>query len=134
MKKRAIFPGSFDPFTVGHYDIVKRGLELFDEIIIGIGRNSTKRETFPIREREEAIKKIFADEQPDVVLPDFVYYNPNGGRYYHAAEDCASVSPQYLPLTPISWEQLNEDEYRRLLPCTVCNPPDRRVMQTTDEN
>ena len=35
--KRAIFPGSFDPFTVGHYDIVKRGLEIFDEIIIGIG-------------------------------------------------------------------------------------------------
>ncbi len=60
--KKAIFPGSFDPFTLGHYDIVKRGLELFDEIIIGIGRNSTKRETFPIREREEAIKKIFADE------------------------------------------------------------------------
>ena len=62
MNKRAIFPGSFDPFTVGHYDIVKRGLELFDEIIIAIGRNSTKKETFPIREREEAIKKIFADE------------------------------------------------------------------------
>lgn len=60
--KRAIFPGSFDPFTVGHYDIVKRGLELFDEIIIGIGRNSTKKETFPIRERVEAIRKIFADE------------------------------------------------------------------------
>ena len=62
MSKKAIFPGSFDPFTLGHYDIVKRGLELFDEIIIGIGRNSTKKETFPIREREEAIRKIFADE------------------------------------------------------------------------
>ncbi|MBR1877768.1 MAG: pantetheine-phosphate adenylyltransferase [Paludibacteraceae bacterium] len=60
--KKAIFPGSFDPFTIGHYDIVKRGLQLFDEIIIGIGRNSTKKETFPIREREEAIRKIFADE------------------------------------------------------------------------
>ena len=60
--RKAIFPGSFDPFTVGHYDIVKRGLELYDEIIIGIGRNSTKKETFPIREREEAIRKIFADE------------------------------------------------------------------------
>lgn len=62
MSKKAIFPGSFDPFTLGHYDIVKRGLELFDEIIIGIGRNSTKKETFPIREREEAIRKIFGDE------------------------------------------------------------------------
>lgn len=60
--KRAIFPGSFDPFTIGHYDIVKRGLGLFDEIVIGIGRNSTKRETFPIRERLAAIQKMFADE------------------------------------------------------------------------
>lgn len=60
--RRAIFPGSFDPFTIGHYDIVKRGLGLFDEIVIGIGRNSTKKETFPIREREEAIRKIFKDE------------------------------------------------------------------------
>ncbi len=60
--KKAIFPGSFDPFTLGHYDIVNRGLALFDEIIIGIGRNSTKKDTFPIREREEAIRKIFKDE------------------------------------------------------------------------
>lgn len=60
--KRAIFPGSFDPFTIGHYDIVNRGLKLFDEIVISIGRNSTKKETFPIREREEAIRKIFKDE------------------------------------------------------------------------
>ena len=60
--KRAIFPGSFDPFTIGHYDIVKRGLSLFDEIVIGIGRNSVKKDTFPIRERLAAIEKIFADE------------------------------------------------------------------------
>lgn len=60
--KKAIFPGSFDPFTLGHYDIVNRGLALFDEIIIGIGRNSTKKDAFPIREREEAIRKIFKDE------------------------------------------------------------------------
>jgi len=58
----AIFPGSFDPFTLGHYDIVNRGLTLFDRIVIGLGRNSTKKETFPIREREEAIRKIFKDE------------------------------------------------------------------------
>ena len=60
--KKAIFPGSFDPFTIGHYDIVKRGLSLFDEIVIGIGRNSVKKDTFPIRERLAAIEKIFADE------------------------------------------------------------------------
>lgn len=60
--KRAIFPGSFDPFTIGHYDIVKRGLNLFDEIVIGIGRNSVKKETFPIRERLAAIQRFFADD------------------------------------------------------------------------
>lgn len=60
--KKAIFPGSFDPFTIGHQDIVLRGLELFDEIVIGIGRNSVKKETFPIRERLDAIRRIFKDE------------------------------------------------------------------------
>ena len=60
--RTAICPGSFDPFTIGHYDIVKRGLCLFDRIIIGIGRNSVKKETFPIRERLAAIQRIFADE------------------------------------------------------------------------
>lgn len=60
--KKAIFPGSFDPFTLGHHDIVIRGLNIFDEIIIGIGRNSTKKETFPIRERLSAIQRIFAAE------------------------------------------------------------------------
>ena len=60
--KIAIFPGSFDPFTVGHYDIVMRGLQLFDEIIIGIGRNVNKQGYFPIEKRIEAIQSAFADE------------------------------------------------------------------------
>ena len=60
--KRAIFPGSFDPFTIGHHDIVMRGLEIFDEIIIGIGRNYNKRETFPLEERLAAIQRIYDNE------------------------------------------------------------------------
>lgn len=60
--KTAIFPGSFDPFTIGHYDIVMRGLELFDQIIIGIGKNSTKHETFPITNRLQAIEQAFSNE------------------------------------------------------------------------
>lgn len=61
-KKRAIFPGSFDPFTIGHYDIVMRGLDLFDEIVIGIGHNSQKRSTFPLDQRIQAIQQAFSNE------------------------------------------------------------------------
>lgn len=60
--KRAIFPGSFDPFTIGHYDIVIRGLDLFDEIIIGIGVNGTKKEHTPLPDRLAAIQQVFASE------------------------------------------------------------------------
>lgn len=61
----AIFPGSFDPFTIGHHDIVMRGLEIFDEIIIGIGRNYNKRETFPLCDRLAAIQRVY-DNEPRV--------------------------------------------------------------------
>ena len=60
--KRAIFPGSFDPFTIGHHDIVLRGLQLFDEIIIGIGHNINKRDAFPLEERINAIQHAFNSE------------------------------------------------------------------------
>jgi cytidyltransferase-related domain len=46
MKKTAIFPGSFDPYTKGHHDIVMRSLDIFDEVIIGIGYNSTKKNRY----------------------------------------------------------------------------------------
>lgn len=60
--KRAIFPGSFDPITLGHYDIIKRGITLFDEIIVAIGVNSDKKYMFSLDERKTFIKKAFADE------------------------------------------------------------------------
>ena len=59
MKKVAFFPGSFDPFTKGHADVVNRGLRLFDEIIIGIGTNSAKKRYFDLAEIEQAIHRAF---------------------------------------------------------------------------
>lgn len=60
--KRALFPGSFDPITLGHYDIIKRALDLFDEIVVAIGINSDKNYMFTIEQRKEFIEKAFADE------------------------------------------------------------------------
>ena len=60
--RTAIFPGSFDPFTVGHYDIVRRSLPLFDEIVIGIGINAQKHPLFSAEERVAAIRNAFRDE------------------------------------------------------------------------
>ncbi len=59
MKRKAIFPGSFDPFTVGHENVVLRSLDLFDEIVIAIGYNSNKHDFFPIENRIEWIEKVF---------------------------------------------------------------------------
>lgn len=62
MKKTAIFPGSFDPYTMGHHDIVMRGLKIFDEVIIGIGYNSTKKSRyFEIDSMVEKIRSVYVD-------------------------------------------------------------------------
>ena len=62
MKKTAVFPGSFDPLTLGHTDIIDRGLPLFDEIIIAIGTNSSKKYMFSLEERKEFIEKTYAGQ------------------------------------------------------------------------
>ena len=61
MKRIAVFPGSFDPFTIGHESIVRRSLDLFDEIIVAVGINSTKAHLFSMEQRVEWIKAVFAD-------------------------------------------------------------------------
>ncbi len=58
----AIFPGSFDPITNGHVDIIKRALPLFDKIIIAIGVNSDKKYMFPLEQRKQFISDTFANE------------------------------------------------------------------------
>ena len=60
--KKAIFPGSFDPLTLGHYDIIRRGVTLFDEVIVAIGVNASKKYMFTVEERKQFIEDAFADE------------------------------------------------------------------------
>jgi pantetheine-phosphate adenylyltransferase len=62
MMKRALFPGSFDPITLGHFDIIKRGITLFDEVVVAIGVNSDKKYMFSLEERKIFIEEAFANE------------------------------------------------------------------------
>lgn len=60
--RKAIFPGSFDPITLGHYDIIKRSIPLFDEIVVAIGINAEKKYMFTLEERKQFLEASFADE------------------------------------------------------------------------
>ena len=66
--KRAIFPGTFDPFTLGHLDILNRSKLIFDEVIIGIGKNDEKTSMFSIEKRIELIKSVINKEDKIEVM------------------------------------------------------------------
>ena len=69
-RKRAVFPGQFDPITNGHLDVIRRGVNLFDELIVGVGINPDKREMFTLEERVEMIRELLKD-MPNVRVESF---------------------------------------------------------------
>jgi pantetheine-phosphate adenylyltransferase len=86
MERTAVFPGSFDPFTIGHESIVRRALSLFDKIIIAIGVNSNKPDFFPIEKRMQWIKEVFEfDEKVSI-------FNYNG----LTIEFCQKMNAQFI--------------------------------------
>ena len=70
MSRIALFPGSFDPFTNGHLDIVRRGTVLFDEVIVAIGTNSSKQRYVPVEQMQALLLEVFRDE-PQVSVRTF---------------------------------------------------------------
>ena len=83
--KIAVFPGSFDPITVGHVDLVKRAMPLFDKIIVAVGVNSIKKYLFPLDQRLEWLRQVFA-AYPNVEVDYFEnltahYCQRIGARY-----------------------------------------------------
>ena len=84
--KRAVFPGSFDPFTLGHQDIVERGVTIFDEIIVGIGHNADKNYMFSLDQRKMFIEQCF-ENNPKVKVMDY-----NG----LTIDFCKSIEANYL--------------------------------------
>ena len=71
MQRIALFPGSFDPFTLGHKAVVDRGLELFDRIVVGVGDNSEKRGLLSPHKRVQLIRDVYRqEERVEVTLYD----------------------------------------------------------------
>jgi pantetheine-phosphate adenylyltransferase len=84
--KIAVFPGSFDPITIGHVDMVKRALPLFDEIVVAVGVNSTKKNLFSLEQRLEWLRQVFA-EYPSVKVD---YFEKLTAHY------CLRIGARYL--------------------------------------
>ncbi len=84
--KIAVFPGSFDPITIGHVDIVKRSIPLFDKIIIAIGVNTQKKYLFKLEQRKKWIQDVFK-EYPSIEVSNYEGLTINY---------CKSIGAQYL--------------------------------------
>lgn len=84
MSKIAVFPGSFDPITLGHESIVRRALPLFDQIIIAVGENSTKNNMFSVEKRMELLSLVFSD-CPNVKIDKYVGLTVDFCRKVNAA-------------------------------------------------
>jgi pantetheine-phosphate adenylyltransferase len=96
---RAIFPGSFDPITNGHLDVINRSIKLFDELIIAVGRSPVKNQLFTPRERVEMIAELVAD-MPGVAVESF-----DGLTVEYAAKKKADVILRGLrSLTDVQYE------------------------------
>lgn len=85
LAKTAVFPGSFDPITTGHEELVRRALPLFDEIVVAVGINTAKSYLFPLEKRLDCLRQVFQDE-PKVRIDSFEnltahYCQRIGARY-----------------------------------------------------
>jgi pantetheine-phosphate adenylyltransferase len=102
MQRIALFPGTFDPITVGHLDIIERSLPLFDKMYIGIGRNASKVPMYSEEQRLQWIREIFADQKKiDVVVYDGL-----------TVECCKKIGAQYI-LRGIRY--VNDFEYEKAI-------------------
>lgn len=86
MKRIALFPGTFDPITIGHLNLIERAMHLFDEIVIGIGNNSSKSTLFTLEQREGWINEIFK-HQPKVKVQAYEGLTVNF---------CEDINAQYI--------------------------------------
>ena len=127
--KRAVFPGTFDPITLGHIDIIKRALPLFDELIIAIGVNADKKTMFSLEERIQFIEKAFK-HHPKIRVKDYTGLT---------AKFCMSEKAQFIVrglrnTTDLNYEQpIAQTNYRMATVESVflvCSPEVSNISST----
>jgi len=96
---RAIFPGSFDPITNGHLDVINRGVKMFDELIVAVGQSPVKEELFTQAERVEMIKELVRD-MPDVTVESYECLTVN----FAAEKKCDVMLRGLRNLTDVQYE------------------------------
>ncbi len=111
MERICLFPGTFDPITRGHVDIVQRSVNLFDKLIIAIGVNANKQPMFPLEQRKEWIREIFK-EYPNVEVTDYTGLTINY---------CKEVGANYMMrgiryISDFEYEKAIADMNRELAP------------------
>ena len=116
--KRAVFPGQFDPITNGHLDVIRRGVKLFDELIVAVGINPEKRGLFTLDEREEMIRQLLKDV-PGIANPQIGREGVPVVRADHDAVGVRLLLPLWVHARPFV-----PDERRRLAEKgTTTSPP-----------
>lgn len=105
----ALFPGSFDPFTLGHADIVGRALELFDEIVVAVGCNEQKQGWQPVEERVAAIRKLYKDE-PRIRVESYTGLTVDFAK----AQGAAAIVRGVRTMADFEYEMQMADVNRRL--------------------
>ncbi|MFO7869534.1 MAG: pantetheine-phosphate adenylyltransferase [Bacteroidales bacterium] len=129
-KRIAVFPGSFDPFTIGHLSILERALPLFDEIIIAIGTNSAKKSFFSLEKRIKHISSLFVDS-PNISIDTYTSLT---------IEYCKQKNAQYIlrglrNTTDFQFEksiaQMNKDLFPEIETIFLVTPPEHGHVSST---
>ena len=127
--KTAIFVGSFDPFTIGHDDIVRRALQLVDRLIIGVGVNDQKKCMFSTEERISTIQKIYQDE-PRICVKGYSDLTVDFAR----REGATFVVKGVRSVKDFEYEREQADINRRiggLETILICADPEKSMVSST---
>jgi pantetheine-phosphate adenylyltransferase len=138
MDRTAVFPGSFDPFTVGHESIVRRALPLFDRVIIAVGENSDKKTLFSVETRIRMISKVFEGENR-VVVTSFSgltvdFCRKNKARYIVRGLRTSADFEYERAMGHMNWKMAPEIDTVFLLTSTEHTPVNSTIVRDIIKN